>query len=84
MQLENYHLATGNERNGLAVYLRAIRSIYNKAIKSKVIDRELYPFADYKIKTEPIRRLQNQNRTHQKTCVGQHKFVQNTCVGIKA
>ncbi|HRE62307.1 MAG TPA: site-specific integrase [Ferruginibacter sp.] len=56
MQLENYHLATGNERNGLAVYLRAIRSIYNKAIKSKVIDRELYPFADYKIKTEPTRK----------------------------
>lgn len=56
MQLENYHLAAGNERNGLAVYLRAIRSIYNKAIKSKVIDREFYPFADYKIKTEPTRK----------------------------
>lgn len=55
-RLENYHLSSGNGLNGLSVYLRAVRSIFNKAIKSKQIDKELYPFFDYKIKSEPTRK----------------------------
>lgn len=53
---ENYHLASGNELNGLAVYMRTIRSIYNQAIKAGYADKSLYPFADYKIKTEPTKK----------------------------
>jgi integrase len=56
MKLEAYHLGLGNELNGLAVYMRGIRAIYNQAIKAGMIDRSLYPFADYKIKTEPTRK----------------------------
>ncbi|MDR6193291.1 integrase [Siphonobacter sp. BAB-5404] len=33
--------------------MRTIRAIYNKAIKSGLVDKELYPFDDYKIKTSP-------------------------------
>lgn len=53
---ENYHLASGNELNGLSVYLRAIRSIYNQAIKSGNAEKSYYPFSDYKIKSEPTQK----------------------------
>ena len=55
-QFENYHLSAGNQLNGLAVYMRTIRSIFNKAIKAKEVDKDLYPFNDYKIKTKPTRK----------------------------
>lgn len=50
---ETNHFAKGNSANGLAVYLRTIRSIYNKAIKSGIVEKELYPFSSYKIKSSP-------------------------------
>jgi site-specific recombinase XerD len=50
---ENYHLAAGNQLNGLAVYMRTIRAIFNKGIKSGVVEEELYPFEQYKIRTAP-------------------------------
>ncbi len=53
---ENYHLAVGNQLNGLAVYLRTIRSIYNQAIKEGIIERSFYPFNEYKIKTKPTQK----------------------------
>jgi integrase/recombinase XerD len=56
MKLQNYHLASGNAFNGLAVYMRTIRSIYNQAIKAGAVDKALYPFSDYKIKTEPTQK----------------------------
>lgn len=46
----------GNTFNGLAVYMRTTRAIYNKAIKAKLVDRELYPFAEYSIKHERTRK----------------------------
>ena len=52
-QFETNHASKGNTPNGLSVYLRAIRAIYNKAIKSGIIDKEHYPFEDYKIKSVP-------------------------------
>lgn len=52
-RLETSHLAKGNTLNGLSVYMRAIRAIYNKAIKSGLVDKELYPFEAYKIKSAP-------------------------------
>ena len=56
MKLEGYHLGMGNELNGLAVYMRGIRSIFNQAIKAGQAERSLYPFADYKIKTTPTKK----------------------------
>jgi integrase/recombinase XerD len=52
-KFESGHLSKGNSYNGLAVYLRTIRAIFNKAIKAHVIEKELYPFDDYKVKTVP-------------------------------
>jgi integrase/recombinase XerD len=53
LKLEGSHLGKGNSYNGLAVYLRTIRAIFNKAIKAGVVEKEFYPFSDYKIKTVP-------------------------------
>lgn len=46
-------MAKGNSYNGLSVYLRALRAIYNKAIKAEIVEDSLYPFKSYKIKSEP-------------------------------
>jgi integrase len=53
IKFETAHLQKGNSYNGLAVYMRTIRAIYNKAIKTGVAEKEWYPFEAYKIKTEP-------------------------------
>jgi integrase/recombinase XerD len=53
IKFETAHLQKGNTYNGLAVYMRTIRAIYNKAIKTGVVEKEWYPFEAYKIKTEP-------------------------------
>lgn len=52
-RFEINHKKNGNQLNGLAVYMRTIRAIFNKAIKEGVADQTLYPFNDYKIKTTP-------------------------------
>ena len=52
-RFETVHVAKGNSMNSLAVYMRTIRAIYNKAIKSGIIDGNNYPFNNYKIKTVP-------------------------------
>lgn len=52
-RFETHHKNKGNGVNGLAVYMRTIRAIYNKAIKEGIVERNLYPFYDYKIKTVP-------------------------------
>ena len=53
---ETKYLAQGNSPNGLAVYMRTIRAIYNKAVKGGVIEKKHYPFNDYTIKTKPTRK----------------------------
>lgn len=52
MKFETEHYKKGNKTNSLAVYMRTIRAIYNRAIKDKLVDREQYPFANYQIKTK--------------------------------
>ncbi len=47
------HLSKGNGINGLAVYMRTIRAIYNKAIKEGIAEVGWYPFIAYKIKHAP-------------------------------
>ena len=55
-QFETAHLAKGNSLNGLAVYMRTIRAIYNKAIKEGLVEKDKYPFDSYKIRTEPTKK----------------------------
>lgn len=52
----HYLSKAGNSKNGLAVYMRAIRAIYNKAIKDGLVEQKFYPFTLYKIKTEPTQK----------------------------
>lgn len=52
-RFDTWHKSKGNGANGLSVYLRAIRAIYNKAIKSGLVEKETYPFGNYKIKSAP-------------------------------
>lgn len=52
-RFETSHMAKGNSANGLSVYVRAIRAIYNKAILSGMVEKEYYPFETYKIKSIP-------------------------------
>jgi integrase/recombinase XerD len=42
----------GVKQNSISNYFRTIRAIYNKAIKTKLVDRSHYPFLDISIKTE--------------------------------
>jgi site-specific recombinase XerD len=38
--------------NTISIYLRTLRAIYNYAIKDKVAQQSLYPFKDFRIKSE--------------------------------
>ncbi len=57
MKFETRHYEDGNVANSLSAYMRAIRAIYNKAIKAGLADKEDYPFDHYKIKGEETRKL---------------------------
>jgi integrase/recombinase XerD len=45
-----------NSLNGLSVYMRTIRAIFNQAIKSGIVDKNLYPFDKYIIRNEPTKK----------------------------
>lgn len=51
-RLETQHYATGGNAGGLSVYMRTLRSLYNKAVSSGYASKERYPFNDYKIKSK--------------------------------
>ena len=53
MNFEKAYLSRGNSVNGLAVYTRTIRAIFNYAIKDHLVEKSSYPFDDYIIKTKP-------------------------------
>lgn len=57
MKFETRHYADGNGVNSLSMYMRAIRAIYNKAIKAGLIEKDASPFGNYTISTEPTRKL---------------------------
>jgi len=44
-------LSRGVKLNSVAVYYRALRAVYNSAIKDKLVERSCYPFYEFKIKT---------------------------------
>ncbi|MCK0148239.1 site-specific integrase [Arenibacter sp. F26102] len=52
-RFETAHLKKGNSINGLSMYMRTFRAIYNKAIHQGVVSVDSYPFRKYKIKSQP-------------------------------
>ena len=52
-RFESWHFSRGNSVNSLSAYMRTIKAIFNRAIKSDVVSRDAYPFTNYKIKTTP-------------------------------
>ncbi|MBS1619923.1 MAG: site-specific integrase [Bacteroidetes bacterium] len=56
VKFEQNHLKKGGSLNGLAVYMRTIRAIYNQAIKAGLAEQEFYPFKNYEIKTTKTRK----------------------------
>lgn len=52
-RFENWHYSRGNSVNALSTYMRTIKAIFNKAIKSDIVTRDAYPFTHYRIKTTP-------------------------------
>ena len=53
---EAWYLAKGNSLNGMAVNLRTLRALMNRAIKEKRLSKDFYPFDEYKIKQEKTRK----------------------------
>lgn len=53
IRFERHHLSRGNSWNGLSVYTRAIRALYNKAVRAGYIDKDSSPFNRYQIKKTP-------------------------------
>ncbi|WP_372819686.1 phage integrase SAM-like domain-containing protein [Pedobacter sp.] len=43
-------------QNSIGNYLKPLKAIFNRAIKTKVVDREDYPFNDIFIKTEKTKK----------------------------
>jgi integrase/recombinase XerD len=57
-RFETWHLSKGNSIGGLNVYLRAIRAVFNTAIKEKLIKSEFYPFGkgNFEIPSAPTQK----------------------------
>ena len=55
-KFESYYLAKGLGENGLSVYMRGIRAIFNKAISDKLVEKESYPFDQYTILSKPTKK----------------------------
>jgi integrase/recombinase XerD len=50
-KLETSLVEKGVSINGIAVYMRTLRALYNKAINAGLVEPSLYPFRRYKIRT---------------------------------
>lgn len=57
-EFESYHYTRGNSPVSLSVYLRSIRSLFNKAIKHGIVSESHYPFGrnKYTIPTGPSKK----------------------------
>jgi integrase/recombinase XerD len=55
-KFESYYLEKGLGENGLSVYMRGIRAIFNKAINDKLVEKEAYPFDQYTIPSKPTKK----------------------------
>lgn len=55
-KFESHHLKNRTSLNGLATYLKKIRAMYNRAIKDGLVEKNMYPFESYSIKTTKTRK----------------------------
>ena len=56
-EFEEYLYENNRKVNTVSVHLRTLRAIYNRAIKEKIVRKELYPFDDMKISKEETPKL---------------------------
>lgn len=56
LKYESYLKSKGLKTNSIAVYLRTLRALTNKAIKLGYLEREKYPFKEFSIKHERTRK----------------------------
>lgn len=57
--LDNYNkylMRSGVKHNTAFLYIRTLRAFYNKAVKHKLVDRNLYPFHDISLKAEKTKK----------------------------
>lgn len=57
------YLNKGTKQNTISYYLRTIRTIFNKAVKAKVIDKSVYPFEEFNVKYESTAKRAVSNET---------------------
>lgn len=50
LNFEKYLQGKGNNANTIGIYIRSLRTAYNKAINSGLVPAEMYPFKKFKIK----------------------------------
>ncbi len=54
---ESFCTKEGVTTNGISVYMRTLRAVFNRAIQEKQVSADLYPFNEYKIKNKkPLKR----------------------------
>jgi hypothetical protein len=56
VSFNNELLEDGVKINSISNYFRALRAIYNKAVKAKLVGRSASPFFDFSIKTEKTKK----------------------------
>ncbi len=56
-EFEEYLYSKERKVNTVSVHLRTLRAIYNRAIKEKIVRKELYPFDEIKISKEVTQKL---------------------------
>lgn len=56
LQFDNYCRKNDLAVNSIAVYMKTIKVIFNRAIKEGVVKRDFYPFSGYKIKVSKTRK----------------------------
>jgi integrase/recombinase XerD len=57
--LDNYNkllIRSGVKHNTAFCYVRTLKAFYNKAIKHRIVDRNLYPFHEIPFKAEKTRK----------------------------
>lgn len=56
VSFENYCRGKSNTTNSIAVYMKTIKMIYNRAIKAGIVKRDMYPFLNYTIRLTKTRK----------------------------
>ena len=55
-RLHDRYVGKGRKENTIAIYQRNIRTVFNDAIKKKLVSRDLYPFYKYRIRQSQTRK----------------------------